>query len=131
MTLVVSDLVYDSLPKASTDILTDRRTALVSSQAATPFKARVRLYCARLSAVVENAITTLPPVARDKATFIACCRRPAGRPCDVRTLKNASSLFMTIKNHERPQTCMERAVSRKFVALVTRQLCLKQLRKPI
>ncbi|KAK9902840.1 hypothetical protein WJX75_008325 [Coccomyxa subellipsoidea] len=29
MTLVVSDLVYDSLPKASTDILTDRRTALV------------------------------------------------------------------------------------------------------
>ncbi|EIE19876.1 ribonuclease III [Coccomyxa subellipsoidea C-169] len=29
MHLVVSDLVYDSLPKASTDILTDRRTTLV------------------------------------------------------------------------------------------------------
>ena len=77
MTLVVSDLVYDSLPRASTDILTDRRTTLVSPQAAPPFKACMRLYlqtlcntvcvermtvfdCARLSAVVENAITVLP-----------------------------------------------------------------------
>lgn len=33
MHLVVSDLVYNSLPKASTDILTDRRTTMVSSHA--------------------------------------------------------------------------------------------------